>query len=315
MTTQYRYAQSSASLLALLLGTVVVICQGAQAQEAASDTLEVSGSVEAGMEYNSNLSIQELESASGKSDNAAILEAEIDLSWQPGESWNIDSGYSYSGSRYQDIDAYDLDLHLLYIDISRDLGFFTLGGNYYFADATLDLEGFLTLHQYSVYIGKLFQNRYYLRGALNAADKKFDTITERDADNQGFSLDAFWFFDEGRSSLMLGYTFEDEDTRADAFDYRSDSIRLQYNKRFSLASKNTRLKLQYRWQDRNYSSITPVINEPRDDQQQIAEAELRISLLDNVSLIGNLQRGNYTSNLPSADYSETRFRLSAEIGF
>lgn len=300
----------TAALLAGLLPAPPV-----PAQEQDDDNFSVSGSVELGAEYNSNLSVSELESASGRSDGAGVLDAALDLSWQPAPRVALDAGYSYSASRYSDLDSYDLDMHLLYADLSRDFGPFTLGANYYFADAGLGGDDFLELDQYSLYAGKLLNGNWYLRGALNFSDKAFATFAERDADNQGYSIEIFRFFEQGRSNLMLGYGYEDEETRAAPYAYEADSLRLRYSRRFSLASRDSRLQLGYRWQDRDYLNVTPLIGARRGDRRQVLDANLEVSMLEQLDLIGGWEYGNYRSNLDSADFNENRLSLSARLSF
>ncbi|MEQ8956274.1 MAG: surface lipoprotein assembly modifier [Pseudomonadales bacterium] len=305
----YRHSWKIAGLLI----TTCTLCLPSFAQE--TQPLEVSGSVELGLEYNNNLNIPELESASGRSDIAAVIGGDIGLDWTPEENWNVDTGYSYSGSRYKDIGSYDIDLHMLNADISRDIGELSLGGNVYYADASLGGDGFLSLKQYSLYAGQLFAGKYYLRGALNRNEKSFETLDSRDADNQGFSLDGFWFFNEGQTSLMLGFTAADEDAQANQFDYDSRGWRVRFSHRFLFAGVNSRLQLGYRREQRDYSSITPAIDTFRDDTRTKLEAQWNLSFTENIDLIGKIERGDYRSNLESADYNENRVTLSAAYKF
>ncbi|HEY0962519.1 MAG TPA: hypothetical protein VGE69_09185, partial [Pseudomonadales bacterium] len=177
----------SLPLLASLLGAALAAPLFAATpepvpQQQQDEALDFSGSVAAGIEYNDNLTVTELETAAGTGDTAATLEANADVSWQAGANTAVAAGYSFSGSRYQDVDAFDLDLHLVYADLSHDFALLTLGTNYYFADARLGGDSFLELNQYSLYAGKLFADTWYLRGALNFTDKQFDVFDVRDAD-------------------------------------------------------------------------------------------------------------------------------------
>lgn len=283
-----------------------------QAQDA---PLEVSGSVALGAEYNSNLSVTELESSSGQSDVAGTLEANANVSWQPNDRFTAEGGYSYSGSRYQDIDSYDLDLNLLFADISYDFTAVTLGTNYYFADADLGSDSFLTLNQYSLYAGKLFGNEWYLRGALNFTDKDFDIFNGRDADNEGYSAELYRFFNDGRTSVSAGYTYEEEDTRDPAFLYSADTLRLRLSHRFSVASHDARLQMGYRFQDRNYDYATPSIGVPRDDSLQAIDARLEVNVTGKLAVIGRVEHGNHQSRLPSADFNDNRASLALQLSF
>lgn len=280
-----------------------------------SEEFTVSGLLEAGAEYNSNVSVSELESATGEADMAGKVDAGIDANWQASDRMSLDTGYSYSGQRYQDFDAFDLDLHLLYGDISYELDAFSLGSNYYYADANLGGDDFLTLKQYSFYAGKLFAEQWFLRGALNFADKSFDDFAQRDADTEGLSLDAFWFFNQGRSSIVFGYAFDEENARDRAFSYDADTVRVRYTHRFTLAGNNSEVRLGTRLQDRSYQALTPGLGARRDDRQHITDARLEMSLTESLAAAIQLERGDYQSNLASADYTENRASVTLKLTF
>jgi len=285
----------------------------ALAQDA--DGFSVSGSVSGGVEYNSNVSITELESATGESDTAAIAEAALDLNWRPADRLSLDAGYSYSGSRYSDFDAFDLDLHLLYADVSYEFDSFSLGTNYYFADANLGGDDFLTLKQYSLYAGKLFTDQLYLRGALNFSDKSFDNFPQRNAKSDGLSMDLFWFFNQGRSTLVFGYAHEDEDARERAFSYAANTLRLRYSNRFTVDGKNAEFQLGMRAQDRDYRGISPEIGVRRGDRQYVGDARVEVSLNSYLAISAKLERADFRSNLASADYAENRASVSLKLAF
>jgi len=293
--------------------TAMLAASSAFAQN--SETFTVSGQLELGAEYNSNVSVTELESASGEADYAGLLDAGIDLSWKPSERFTADVGYSYSSSQYREFDAFDLDLHLLYVDASYDLDVVTIGANHYYGDANLGGDDFLTLKQYSVYAARLFGDSFYLRGALNFTDKSFDTVAGRNADSEGFNVDGFWYFNQGKSSVVLGYAWSDENTLASEFAHKSHTLRARYSNRFMVAAKDAQIQLGLRMQERDYTSVTPSIGSRRDDRQQIAEARFEVSLNSSLTVVSQLEYGNYSSNLSSADYDETRASLGLRLSF
>ncbi|OFE12960.1 hypothetical protein PHACT_07255 [Pseudohongiella acticola] len=316
MTSKYRHFKTSGRchcatgllLLAAGIGSGITWAQS-------DDALTWSGSLEAGAEYNSNVSVSELESATGEADSSANVDAGINANWQASERLSVDAGYSFSGQRYQDFDAFDLDLHLLYGDVSYEFDQFSVGTNYYHADAKLGGDDFLTLKQYSFYAGKLFADQWFVRGALNFADKTFDDFAQRDADTEGLSLDLFWFFNEGNSNLVLGYAFDDEQAREPAFSYEADTVRLRYTHDFVLFDKETEFGVGTRFQDRNYQAVTPGLGARRDDRQQITDARLEMSLNEALAAAIQVERGNYQSNLASADYTENRVSATLILSF
>jgi hypothetical protein len=308
-----RHTLVHGTLLGLAMAAPAVLAQDAQQQTPRNP--DFSGGITLGAEHNNNLSVSQLESASGQSDTAATMDANLDMSWQPVARLNAEVGYSYTGSRYQEIDSFDLDMHLLYTDLSYDFSVLTLGANYYYADADLGGDNFLELNQYSLYAGRLFGADWYLRGALNFSRKEFASFGARDADNNGFSVDLYRFFNQGRSSVTLGYAYEDEDTSGPSFVYAADTLRLRLNHRFMLATKEARLQVGYRFHDRDYVNITPIINVPRDDSQRVADARLEVDLAEHVALIARWENGDYESRLPSADFSDNRILLGVRVSF
>lgn len=280
-----------------------------------TEPLSFSGTAALGAEYNSNLSVSQLESSSGQSDEAGTLDLNVNARWHPNDKFNAEGAYSLTSSRYQDVDSYDMDLHILSADVSYDFTLVTLGTNYYYALAYLGGNSFLTLDQYSVYAGKLLGKQWYLRGAVNSTTKKFDVFTTRNADNDGYSLGLYRFFNDGRSSLNFGYTYEDEDTIDPSYRYTADSLRFRFNQRFMFMNHESKLQVGYRWQDRSYLFDTPSINAPRDDSQQVAEAKLEVSMTKQLSVIGHYEHGDYSSRLPSANFTENLVSLAMQLSF
>lgn len=304
--------------VSLLITSAVLTCFAAPLHAQAQNTNEpftVTGSLEAGTEYNSNVSVSELESASGESDMAGAVDAALDMNWKPAERVSVDAGYSFTSRRYDDYDAFDLDMHLLYGDISYEMDLFTVGANYYFADAELGGDDFLTLKQNSLYAGKLFDERWYLRAALNFSDKDFDGFGARDADTEGLSLDAFWFFNQGMSSLVFGYAYDDEDTRANQFAYEADTLRTRFTHRFTVNGRDGNLQVGGRAQFRDYRGITPSLGATRDDKQYVIDARVEVELMPWLAVTGQIERGDYRSRLASADYTENRIGAGLKVSF
>jgi len=300
---------------ALIVCTMALSTNPVLAQPSSGEDKPFSGSLAIGAEHNDNLSIAQLESAAGRSDTAVTVDGNLNFVMQPGERTTLETGYNYTMSRYNDMRDFDLDMHLLFADLSHELKHFTLGANYYFASADLGRESFLTLNQYSLYAGKLFGESWYLRGALNFIDKDFDTFRERDADNNGFSLDLYHFFNQGRSSISFGYAYEDEETLGPSFVYTADTLRLRFNHRFTLASRAANFQIGLRSQDRDYPNITPSINAPRNDSQLVMDARLEVTLIEKLALVTRWERGDYSSRLPSADFSDNRLAVSLQYTF
>lgn len=302
-------------LLAALLAPAMPALAQSRGQQALPDELQLNGSLSVGTEYNDNLSVPQLETFANRSDMAGTVDGNLALSWQATPRVSLETSYAYTLTDYQDLDAYDLELHLLSAGAAWDVAGLTLGGDYYFATADLGDNSFLDLDQVILHASRQFGETWFLRGAVNLIDKDFVRFNERDADNNGIGIDVYRFFNEGRSNLTLGYGYEDEDTRGPSFDYQADTIRLGLNHRFLLASREATLQLGYRLQDRDYANATPSIGRPRDDRQQVLNAGLELNLTGGLAVLTRWEHGNFDSYLPSADFDENRISAQLKYAF
>lgn len=266
-------------------------------------------------EYNSNVTVSEIDTSVDEADMATVLDFSIDAYWQPAESWNLDFGYQLTDRRYRDYGEFDLMLHLLFADVSYDFAVYTLGGNYYYADANLGGSSFLSLNQYSVYAARMIGDAVYLRGAYNQAEKSLAAFPERDADTQGFSIDAFYFFNAGKSFLLFGGNFDDEKARSDMFSYQGSTLRLRYSHRFTWLNQDARFQVGYRIHERDYRGDALGLQQPREDRHNVLDARFEVPVWQRLMAITQLEHGDYQSNLASADYSETRISLGVALHF
>lgn len=271
--------------------------------------------LETGAEYDSNLSVIELDKSSSEGDWSALANARLNSQWQATDKTKIKGGLSYSSKTYRDFSEFDLAIKQAFIDASYDFQPLTLGASFHYADAELDSSDFLTLQQRSIYISRLINQTIFLRAALNDQDKDFPGSSARNADNQSLAGDAFFFFNQGKTFLTVGLTGETENANANEFDYDGTNLRTSLSHQFSLWNKKNRLQLGWRYDQRDYSEITPTLEAKRNDTRRIATLEWQIETNSWLSVVGKVERGNYDSNLASANYAETVSSLMLKASF
>lgn len=287
----------------------------AQSNPVAAATPSTSIQLDAGTEYDSNLNIVELDQYSTASDWAAVFNARLNSQWQATDAVNLKAGYSYTSKNYRDQDEFDLTIQQLFADVSYNFSLLTLGASYHYADATLGGADFLKLQQTSLYASRLFNNRIFVRGALNHQDKDFPDTAERNASNNGLAGDVFVFFREGKTFIAAGFSSEEENAAQDQFSFDGTSLRGSINHKFSAWGKANKLQLGWRYQDRDYAGVTPEIDARRYDRNQIINFDWEINVTPKIIAIGRIERGNYQSNLPAANYSETLASLLLSARF
>ncbi len=261
--------------------------------------------LEAGTEYDSNLSVIELDQFSTQSDWAAVLNARLNGRWKATDKLELKGGYSYLSKTYQDYENFDLAIQQLFADASYKFDLATLGASFHHADAELADKDLLTLQQTSVYASRLFSQRVFVRGAVNFQDKDFPSNGERNARNTGFAGDVFVFFNQGATFIATGVTQEQEDANQASFDYDATSLRASINHKFSVWGKKSKVQLGTRYHARDYSDITSAVDSRRADTHRVTNIEWEINLTENIIATSKIERGNYESNFAAADYSET----------
>ena len=271
--------------------------------------------LETGAEYDSNLSVIELDTNSSEGDWSALANARLNSQWQATDKAKIKGGLSYSSKTYQDFSEFDLAIKQAFIDASYDFQPLTLGASFHYADAELDSSDFLTLQQRSIYISRLINQTIFLRAAVNDQDKDFPGSSARNADNQSIAGDAFFFFNQGKTFLTVGLAGETENAVANEFDYDGANIRTSLSQQFSLWNKKNRLQLSWRYDQRDYSTITPALETKPKDTRRIATLEWQSETNNWLSGVGKVERGNYDSNLASANYAETVSSLMLKASF
>jgi hypothetical protein len=268
-----------------------------------------------GIEQDSNLNVVELDQQSKESDMAALLGLKLDVSSKHVDKLSVSGGYSYNSKNYRTNKNFNLAIHQFNADANYDFDAITIGLSHHYADAILDKDSFLVLNQTSFYTSKLINDFLYLRAATNFQDKSFNDAKERDANNLGFSSDAFIFFNHGKTFVAASLSKDKEDARTNSFDYTASQYSVKISHKFMLGKKEQKAQLSWRHLERNYSGITEEINAERYDSGRIIEANWEVTFTPNISLETKIENGKYDSNFAAADYSENRASVKLKAHF
>jgi len=258
----------------------------------------------AGAEYDSNVSVSAIDSNTGADDFAAVLDADIKFKTELGNDTELKLGYSFSQSLHDEFSNFDIQTHFSSVDLSHDFGAFDAGAAYRFAYSRLGGAGFLTLQQISPYASTFLSKKLFVRGAYTYTDKDFKNRIDRDAMVHAGGADVYYFVDGVRTFFVAGYKYESEDAIDPQFDFNSHHFKVRFSKRFSIGGREAKFKLGWRYEIRDYTSITPSIGVQRDDDRHRFQAELEVKITNRVFGVIEYEYSDYTSNLASADYTQ-----------
>lgn len=285
---------------ALIAWNAAVPLQGAEQSTSTTFSAEVG----VGVEYDSNVSIDELDATSNQSDYALIVDAQLNLEQQLGDTTDLSLTYDFSQSNYDQFGELDRQTHLLGADIATDLGPVNSGLSLYYIHARLDGEAFLEYYRASPYVSGFLAKKWFARGAYVYSDKTIEQREQRDAESHAGEFDLYYFRRGLRSYFNLGYKFKDENAVAARFDYRANNLKVRYIHRLDLWDEVLKLEFSWRYEDRDYSAITPSIGEKRDDQRHRLKFDMEYPVFDSALIQFYVGYADYDSNYPRADYDQ-----------
>jgi hypothetical protein len=293
--------------------TAWLCCGHAWAAETGSEAAPTRFSAEVGIggEYDSNVTIDELDLASGRGDYALVLDAGVAASKALSPKFDISGTYDVSQTLYDEFSSVDRQTHILGTDMTMDLDVATPGIAFFYIHSLLDNDKFLDLYRVAPSISGFLAKRWFVRGAYVYFNKSINDQPQRDASANAGEADVYYFFRGLRSYCNLGYRYRIEDANGEEYSYASNGVKLRFIQRFELFSRIAKLELAWRYEDRAYTSQTPSIGEDRDDRQQLWRVDFEIPVIGNSALQFYSGYSDYGSNYPPADYTQkvvgTRF--------
>jgi hypothetical protein len=267
--------------------------------------------VNAGILNDSNVALDELDQNSTQGDTATQWRTKVGSKVQISDRVELKISASLSDKSFQDFDQFDLRTSLLTLQSSYDFSAFKLGGGIRSISTDLASNSFLSSQQLYVFATHRLNKQWFFRGELNFADKEFDQQSNRDTSREKIGIDAYYFLDDTKKYWSYGFSFGDEqsDTNNDQFSRNNGTLKIKYSQLMPVFGRDIRVDARLRYQSRDYDAVDPRIGEVRDDNRYRAAISAKIPITGNWFMLGEYEFSDYSSNLPSADYSQNLFSI------
>ncbi len=299
---------------ALLFGFASTFCV---ADEAEPKTPATSYSAEIGIggEYDTNVTIDELDTSIRQGDYALTLDGKVGLRKHFTPDADLRLNYDFSQDMFQEFSELNRQSHILGANLGVKMQPVDAGLSMFYVNSLLDGRGFLELYRISPSLSGFINRKVFSRAAFVFADKRIEDRSERDAQTHTGELDLYYFARGLRSYFNFGYRFKTEDANLERLDYQAHAAKLRYIRRIDLGSKVLKLELAYRYEERDYSGITPGIGggegDERRDERHRWLADIEYPLTSNSALQVYAGYSDYKSNFEVSDYEQgivgTRF--------
>ena len=268
----------------------------------------------AGYAWDDNVGLDELERATGESDEVTSLEAQGSALFTFRERVSLRLSAGLTDDSYQKFSQVDRRTESIGVNLEAKLGKATVGINWFDVSADLDSDPFLTYERLSPYVSGFVSKKWFLRGEYVYGEKTIARRPGREAESHSASLDSYYFIQGLKRYAVLGYTFRADDARANRYDYNSHALKIRYVHRETIGRLPLEFEVEGKFEDREYKAPDPMIRTEREDTRWRFSTELRLIVSEYASIGLHLKNSDYDSNLPTASYSDlvvgTEIRLS-----
>ena len=268
-----------------------------------------------GAAYDSNVALLELDSNAGEADAATELEAGLGMTARIGGDFRLKAGYDYSATRYRRFSDFDLAMHHGHVSLTMRKGPVDSAVAVDRFEAVLSGQEYLTQTQVSPSISRLFVGRWYLRGAVTRADKSFSALDERDATSDALRIDAYLLLDGMQHYVAISAQVLNEDAVAAAYDYESAMGQLGWGYRFDRPAADIDLKVQLRYERREYGGVILESGRTRVDERIRAGLEVAIPFSEHVSVTASVEHTRNTSGIVDANVDRVVYAMEFGVAF
>ncbi|MGK0398846.1 MAG: hypothetical protein ACJA0I_001142, partial [Gammaproteobacteria bacterium] len=193
----------------------------------ASESLTASGSISSEREYDSSVSLDQVDDISRESDYASKLKWALGGKWQVNDNVQLSTSYKGRQRIYDQFSEYDLEQHQL--ALSSKFTYAGIGYSYRYDGVTAQVDGedFLNFNQSTIAVDKLFDSSF-LRGYVSKNKKDFMQLEERNASATIVGLDSLVFYNQGKSHLSFNISMENETAQEKLFDNKTGNVSMAY---------------------------------------------------------------------------------------
>ena len=279
-------------------------------------TVTYKGELQAGAQYDSNVTVTELDRASNQSDYAGYLKGKLSADWQATDALSFNAGMNHQRTQYQDATDFNLAITTWNVGAGLKTRVGKWGVHSYLADAALDGNDFMRYQQSGVSWQNSITAKTYLHISADYLQKRFDTVPERDANGGQLSTQWFYMPDMEGQMINVGYTYQYEDADIDRLDFTGHAGQLSWTYPTQWWGTPTSLKAQYQFAYRDYREAEAFLSvTQRTDRQHTLGVSASYQFSKYVAFDIGAKYADYQSNLSIADYQENQANVGVTAKF
>jgi len=260
--------------------------------------------LKAGVAYDSDVAISQINTSSGQSDRLANLGLSANYKLVSTPSHSLSIGYDYAQSLHVSLPSYDIQLHSFSASGSVTVRKATLGVTYSFSHVLLGAHPFLDLHLVNPSVLVPVTHKIFVRPSWVYLDETFTTNPAHNATHNQPGVQLFYFFRQSRAYVLLGANYQREKTAGPEFVFKGYALSASLNIPVKLLKVRGKLKAEYEWLSRDYDNITPSIGVNRFDRASTVKLGAEVPLIKKLSLGVEAKHIGRSSNVSYANLDD-----------
>lgn len=274
------------------------------------------GSLSIGLENDSTVIIDELDTVVDEDSVSRLMRINIDYQYQPDEKneWQLSGNYIVKNLK--ESDQFDSALQIYSAAYSHESEQFTIGIRTQLIDSDLNDENFLRINQISPYISFFIGKQWFLNIALSFNNKSIENNVNRSANSLDLSVDSYRFIQGINNYLLFSYKTGNENAKDPLFSQVFNQVRVGWVRKLRILDRVNKLRINWRYLHRNYNeAVHPDIDTFRVDNRRQWELEWELELNPSFMVSANYRLNEQDSSLSLARYDQHISGVSLEYRF
>jgi hypothetical protein len=286
----------------------VAACALSMTSNAQEDS-PLSVSVSAGYEYDSNLTVDAIDSSSDAGDSSLVFDGSVNFDVFDTEEGGFSAGYNYFQTVHNEFDEFDMAIHGFNLDGRYTIDRIDLGTTYMFNTIKLGGEAFMNMHTMRPNIGYLMDNnKVYLIGSYEYQKQDFDafSLRGRDAKRHSIGAKSIFLLGDGRTATA-SYDWTDHNTSDLGYSYTGHKIDFGLKLPIDMFDRETIFRTGYKFQTKDYqiASRRYTDGETRVDKRHTISASWQVPIVSGFYAKAEIEYIASNSNYSVVDYNET----------
>lgn len=270
-----------------------------------------SGEISTGVGYSDRLRVAKTRPTIYKSDISQLVNASLEYDVRFQRKTDINLSYDFSQREYEEITTSNSRYHYSLLDVRHKFSPIYIGTSYSFLDFRFGGKQLLEVGKTGAYAEGFVYKDLFLNAGFIYSENVYDNRDRLYSESYSREIELTYYLNR-ETYFIFDYQFKDERAKLISRRYDANKYKLLLVRKIKLGKHNSTLEISWRTEDRSYETITRFIGKHRNDVRRRYKLLWNIPVTKMLFAEIQIERANYESNVPWADY--VRDTSSANIG-